>query len=45
MYDPIVYTRFYVKRCRTVWFGAIKVNKLSIIIKGAVALIMLQASV
>ena len=23
MYDPIVYTRFYVKRWRTVWFGAI----------------------
>ena len=23
MYDPIVYTCFYVKRWRTVWFGAI----------------------
>ena len=34
MYDPIVYTCFYVKRWRTVWFGAIEVNELyQIIIK------------
>ena len=32
MYDPIVYTCFYVKRWRTVWFGAIKVNKLLLLL-------------